>query len=322
MTPNEKKKISNWNDSLSKDIQITLVLSEDKRDEQFVEFCRRFSKIAPRVSVSQKKDDNAQVPSIQINHNLRFMAIPLGRELEPFLETLTPGNNDIKTSISRDLKKIGIPALLNLFVAKQCTFCPSAIRQLAPLAFANELIRVTIIDSVLFPEIAEENNVQSVPLLLLDDNFRWTGAPPIQEAVNLMINRDPSKLGSGSLKSMLQEGGATKVAEMMLDANKLFPAFLELLIDEKWPVRLGAIVVMEELIEKDAELAGQCIEELWGKIPTVNDQIKGDIIYVCGESASLAMISELYTIIDGQYSAELKEAAQEAIENIEKRNLG
>ncbi|OQY43185.1 MAG: hypothetical protein B6240_13015 [Desulfobacteraceae bacterium 4572_87] len=80
---------------------------------------------------------------------------------------------------------------------------------------------------------------------------------------------------------------------MMLERKMIFPNFYELLASEKWSVRLGAMVVMEEIIERDRKLAGQCVEPLWEKLPHLNGQVQGDVVYILGEAGTRDFIPRL-----------------------------
>jgi HEAT repeat protein len=167
--------------------------------------------------------------------------------------------------------------------------------------------------------MAQSNQIRSVPTLLLDEQFRWTGSFRLEEVVEIMTNRDPAKLGSSSLERMLKEGNAAQLAEMMLDKEEMFPAFLDLLIHKKWPVRLGAMVAMEEITDRNPELAAQVIDPLWERFHQVEDPVKGDIIYILGESGDYKIAPRMEMILSGEYHAEVKEAAGEALEKIEAR---
>ncbi|MBE9569841.1 MAG: thioredoxin family protein [Proteobacteria bacterium] len=219
-------------------------------------------------------------------------------------------------SIQDHLEKIKLPAVLRLYVSQQCPFCPVTVRQIIPLPAANEFIQLTIIDCTLFPEMAQSNRIQSVPTVLLDEQFRWTGSLRLEELVEIMTNRDPAKLGTSTLKRMLKEGNAAQLAEMMLDKERIFPAFLDLLIHKKWPIRLGAMVAMEEIADRNSELAAQVIDPLWERFHQVEDPVKGDIVYILGESGDYKIVPRLQMILDSQYNTEVKEAAKEAIEKI------
>jgi len=322
MTPQEEKQIRKWNSGLSVDIQISLIVTQDKRSREFIDFSENLTRLAPKIRIVREEGEAKEAPAIRIGHALRYHAIPLGTELEPFLEALSvldkkvPG---IPMSIQDHIEKIRLPAELRLYVSQQCPFCPVTARQIIPLPAANEFITLTIIDCTLFPEMAQSNRIQSVPTVLLDEQFRWTGSFRLEELVEIITNRDPAKLGTSSLKRMLKEGNAVQLAEMMLDKEKIFPAFHDLLIHKKWPVRLGAMVALEEIADRNPELAAQVIDPLWERFHHAEDQVKGDIIYILGESGDHKIAPRLEMILGGQYHSEVKEAAKEALEKIAER---
>jgi hypothetical protein len=203
-----------------------------------------------------------------------------------------------------------------IYISPQCKFCPEAVRQLLPLLTLNSNIRLTVIDAMYFPELAEMENIQSVPTLILEDHFRWSGSFQINEIVDVMKNRDPSMLGPVSLEMMLKEGKAGALAAMMLEKVQIFPAFYEVLAHPKWPVRLGAMVVMEELVENNLDLATQILKPLWERFHKVDDRVKGDLLYLFGQLKRTEILPQLQAILNGDYDPEVLEAAQEALDKI------
>jgi glutaredoxin len=319
MTPAEGKQLAVLNQTLSKQIQITCRLTEHEQSPSIVKFCEDLSRQVPKIRIEKETGDPDEMPAIQIHDGLLYQAVPAGTEIAPFIEALQMAASDtaqIDESISSQLKAIDLPTQLVLYVAPQCSFCPQAVRQLLPLLSANRNIHLTVIDAMAFSELAEKDNLQSVPTLILEDQFRWTGAFQIDEIVEMMVNRDPSALGPLSLEMMLKEGDAGRLAQMMLDGGHIFPAFYELLTHPKWPVRLGAMVVMEELIERNLDLALQTIEPLWQQFHKVDDRVKGDVLYILGQTGQGQMVARLKNILNGEYADEVKEAAREAIEQL------
>ncbi len=321
MTPIEQKRISKWNSGLNRRINITLALSDDQQKDSFSSFCEELASLAPKVRI--KKTDAGDILSsyIMINNNIRYHAIPLGEELEPFLDILS---NPAKKPILDDntlkkLKKITVSAFLRLFITQMCPHCPVVFRQLAPLTLVSDQIHLTVIDGTLFHEKAQAENILSAPTLLLDDSFRWTGSIPLEEIAEIIINRDPASLSAESLEGIIQEGNAADVAKMMLDNRMIFPEFIKLLVHEKWPVRLGAMVAMEEIADKDIDLASQAVSPLWDFFDNADEQVKGDIAYIIGKVGDNETIHRLKSIMSGDYDTETKEAATEAVENITKR---
>ena len=321
MTSQEETRIRGWNDEQDDDIQIGLLTTEDNRSAELREFCEILTRIAPKVHVVNEEGEPEGLPAIQVGAALIYHSVPLGTELEPFLQSLSPFNEEssrLSASILGQLEKLDLPAALRLYVSQQCPICPAVARQITPLPAVNELISLAVIDCTLFPEIAQSNRVQSVPTVVLDEQFRWTGLLQLEEFVEILINRDPATLSASSLERMLQEGSAIEVAEMMLRKGQLFPPFVDLLVHEKWSVRMGATVAIEEIADRNRELAAQIVDPLWEYFDGVEDPIKDDILYISGKAGDHRMEARLKGILKGQYNAEIKEAARETLEEIEK----
>ncbi|MCP4109356.1 MAG: hypothetical protein GY749_28175, partial [Desulfobacteraceae bacterium] len=220
ITTQDEKKITQWAEKLSDNIQITLVLTEHEKNAELKEFCDYLSDLAPKVSITREKDETGDIPAIRITKSLYYHAVPLGTELEPFLESLTIFNNEsaqLPETIRDYAEKIKAPAELRVYVSQHCPFCPATVRQLLPLAMSGEFIRLRIIDGFLFHEMAESDNIQSAPTVLLDGQFLWTGSVDIKELLEMIVNRDPLKLSASSMESMLKQGNVSLLTKMMLD---------------------------------------------------------------------------------------------------------
>jgi len=319
MTPHEKKQILTLNDTLSKEVQINLIESDHEKSRTIRQFCDRLTQLVPKIHVKKEDGDADEVPAIKIHSGLRYQAVPSGTEVAPFIDALNMLDSNtarIDEATYARLTKVELPTSLMIYISPQCKFCPQAVRQLLPLLTLNSNIRLTVIDAMYFPELAEMENIQSVPTLILEDHFRWTGSFQINEIVDVMKNRDPSMLGPVSLEMMLKEGKAGALAAMMLQKVQIFPAFYEVLAHPKWPVRLGAMVVMEELVENNLDLAAQILKPLWQRFHKVDNRVKGDLLYLFGQLKRTEIVSQLQTILKGDYDPEVQEAAQEALDKI------
>jgi len=313
----EEKQIIKLNGQLSGEVTIGLVYSQHSHYNAFKDFCDNLNRLLPGIKIVKGDDSPEQLPQISIGTGLHYQTVPAGHELQPFLEALiafSSNSSNTAESIHPSLKKEKLPATLTLFIAPQCTFCPAVVRQLIPLPLVDDKIQLTIIDGTLFPEIAEPHKIQAVPTLLLDEQFRWTGSVPLEEIINTINSRDPASLGAASLENILKEGQASNLAAMMMDDQKIFPAFYELLIHDKWSIRLGAMVVMEEIADQNPILASEVIDFLWDRFHQLSDQVKGDILYMFGEIKDRRAVSWLEDVLGGEYNEEVIEAAKEALE--------
>lgn len=318
VTPEEEIKIEKWGQSLEDDIHIKLILNKDKRSYIFQNFIDNLIRICPKVQAKIEQDDESTAPEIQIR-NIRYHAIPLDKELDPFLGVI--GNREsyskaLSSSVHERLGQIEMPALLKVYITPQCPFCPITVKQLLSLAASTEFISLSIIDGALFSEMAASDGIHAAPTILLDEQFRWNGSIEIHEIVNIILNRDPSQLSASSLTSLIKDGNAAGVAEMMVSSGRIYPAFMELLVHEKWPIRLGAMVVFETIATKNSQLLIQIIPFLWERFSQVDDTIKGDILYLYGQSKSKKVIPKLESVVMGRYRDDVKEAAEEALQEI------
>lgn len=308
--------ITRWAQGRDEDIFIDLILTQDERSKTFRDFCDNLTRMAPNIKVKLETDEESTLPAIQVR-NVRYQAIPGGKVLEPFLDVLadrgTPASNS-QVSVQNKLSDNQIPAWLKIYIMPHCPFCPNTVVQFLFLAKGNPSIKLTLIDGALFPEMAASDNIHSAPTVLLEDQFRWSGSIQIQEVVDIILNRDPSQLSAASLKAMFEDGSAVEVANMMLDQREIFPAFMDLLVHEKWPVRLAAMVVFETIAEENRELAGQTIPFLWDCFSRAEDTVKGDILYLLGNAGDKKVIPKIETLLNGPYPVEVIDAAKEALE--------
>jgi hypothetical protein len=319
LTSFEEKQIIKLNHQLCHDINIGLVASRHTSSRMFHEFCGGLTRLVPKIKISKVATDPQDPPQILIGNGLRYQAVPVGHELQPFLEALAALESDslkLAEPFKILLKKNKLPASLTVFIAPQCTFCPQMVRRLIPLPMADKNLQLTIIDGALFPEMVQTLRIRAVPTILLDEQFRWTGSVTLEELIDTINTRDPVSLRPASLESIIKEGGADRLAAMMLEAERLFPAFYDVLTHHKWPIRLGAMVVIEEIVAKNRDLAAEALSPLWDRFPEASVQIQGDILHVFGEIGDPRSVSWLETVLSGNFDREVKEAAREAVEKI------
>lgn len=296
---------------------LKLMVTPDARSSELANFCEQLALLIPQVSIAREDGDELDLPLILLPNGVRYQGVPQGNEVPPFIEALTGKTPPLADPLRKRLNAAPLPpAVLDLFVTPNCTFCPRALRGLMPLAGANRLIRLSVIDVSLFPEPADRHGIRAVPTLVLDGQFRWTGSIVLEEVITLLASRDPASMGPASLEMLLKEGAARRLAEMMAERNAVFPALIELLCHAQWPVRLGAMVTVEELRELKPALALQAIDALWTRFGSAPDPVKGDMIFLCGEVGSPSAVSKIKTVLQSSASAEVKEAAQEALEKL------
>lgn len=318
MTPQEEQAIRTWSRLQATPPKILLAAGPGAAAKQLEDFCLRLEQLASGLKIKHAPEESLCAPAIIIgrHENIAYQAVPSGKELEPFLEALTAGaaaQSPAPSDPDGNLAPIRLPVSLSLYVANQCPHCPHAVRQLLPLAAANALVRLCIIDAALFAEQAGRHQIRSVPTLLLDEKFRWTGTIDVAEVLRRSIDRDPAQISATSLRQLLEAGEAPRAAQLMLECNQIFPALIELLVHERWSVRLGAMVAVEYLVDESPELTGQLIEPLCRRFSRLSENVQGDVVHVLGQVPSPKSRDFLTGVVSGGYAQAVKEAAAEAL---------
>lgn len=294
--------------------------------EKLDHFCDEFKALAPVVNIRKDQEDPFAAPAIIIGRhkNIAYQALPEDKELLPFLEALSTAAN-LCTSPKYESgfsTRIELPAHLLLFIAKQCPYCPQVVAQILCLADANPLFRLTIIDGILFGNLAEELGIRSVPTLILDNEIRWTGQINIGEVVRQCIERDPAQLSSDSLRQIIESSDAARVASMMCSSNSIFPAFIDLLVHERWSVRLGAMVTVEYLAEESPELAARLFKPLQKRFADLDASVQGDLVQVLAQLKNKEVKEYLEQIVYSNCAESVREAATEELESLKKTGEG
>ena len=316
MTPDDEAQFRTVGGRLPQPTPIELRLTADSRSAELERFCRRLAALVPAIRLLPTRDTGSEPPAIVLPGGIRFLCIPTGTEAAPFIEAAAGQSPAPPRDILDAVAAIRLPAAVELYVMPRCTFCPAAVRQLAGLAAASPLVRLSVIDGALFPELADRDRIRAVPTAVLDGAYRWSGTISLQEMAALMATRDPAALGPVALERMLKEGSARRLAEMMQERNAFFPALIELLCHHEWPVRLGAMVTVEELGELAPPLAREALERLWERYAAVSDPVRGDILFLSGEAGGPWLRPAVRAVLASGAAPELKEAAAEALEKI------
>jgi len=311
--------IRRWAEGLPGSLEIRFRKTVDGRTLEFERFLEDFVRCAgDKVRIVRDEGGEGELPAVVVSDSLVYQALPQGLELSPFLQLLRAGLGEMEP-LPADLKEyvegVAWPAEITVFIAPGCPHCPEAVRRIGPLALHQPSIRVTIVDASLFPETAEPFGIRAVPTVVLDGRFRWTGSFESREILEALVHRDSAQLPASMLKTLLKDGQAERLAAMMLERGEIFPAFIDLATHPEWSVRLGAVVVAEEIVESDPELARTILPALWERFSEVDTDVKGDILYLIGLAGSprdwAGRLEEIQRTVIHE---DLREAAREVLE--------
>jgi hypothetical protein len=315
--------IRQWNDELPHPVSVRLVRSLDERGSALTAFLQAFTSVANKVHFSPSEEDEDTLPAILLGTSVHWQAIPEGGELLPFLKALEMHSSPVRVAASvpeavrSHIESVSLPADLKVYITPQCPYCPRVLSEIVPLALLNPLLHLAVIDGEIFAELASRDCIRSVPTVILDDTFRWTGAGHMSEIINAILNRDPARMSSKSLEDFLKNGNAETLAQMMMDRRQVFPAFVSLFESSNWSVRLGAMVVEEEIAEKNPELSDEILDLLWHRLDGISGPARGDVMYLFGlvQPGSQLWIDRLQGILEKE-DEEVREIVMESLSKL------
>lgn len=282
------------------------------RNDELAAFCDWLAGECPHLAVKVASAPDGDPPALRVRGGAAaWRAVPAGTELGPFLEALS-GEAERTAAGLR-------PASLRIFVAPACPHCPAAVRTLLSLVPPGGPVSLEVIDSEACPEAAGAEKVKSVPTLVLDDTFRWTGTIRVGDLAALLAPGGRTELDAGTLERLLENGNAEALAALMAEAGRISPALAGLLAAEAMSVRIGAMMALEELLERVPALVERFVPELRGRFDEAPEPARGDMLYIFGEAGPPAMKKEIEALLAAGLHPEVAEAARDALERLEER---
>jgi len=311
--------IRKWNGGLAGGVALRLVRTQGPQSRAIEAFVKDLCELAPRIVVEETTGRDGELPGIVIGESWSFHFVPEGTELDPFMEFLSAldrGEADMRDDIRGILKSYRGRIPLTLFLSTHCPNCPMVMRQIVLLPLVNPGIHLTVIDGLLFPDLASKEGIKAVPTLIGEGGVRWTGQIRLEAVIETLLQKDEDRFSAQILEQMITQGNAASLADMMIRAGRLFPAFLNLLTSDLFSIRLGAMVVMEDLGERAPHLARAALEPLWERMSDVDEAVQGDIVYLIGVIGDSDWIPRLAALIETGLSPDLKDAARDALESL------
>lgn len=285
---------------------------------RFKAFVEQLASVTDKLQPLYELDANDGPPFLEVKTNLRYFCVPTGLELEPFVQTLrslSEGRSYLSPQSLKGLETFLIPTQVELYIAPACPHCPAMVTLTGNLALASGYLEVDILDVTLSPEQARERGVRAVPTLVINGKERFVGALREEVLMDRFVNRELSAFHPETFRRILREGDARKLAAMMMAEGEIPGSALELLSDHDWSVRLGFMVVIEEIGTHRPELARRACPHLITLLAHHDPNRRGDAAFLLGLIGNAEVLERL-ELIGKDGHQEVAEAAKEAMERI------
>jgi glutaredoxin len=304
--------IGKWSGEQQRRLEMRLTAADHPRTAELRAFSRWLAGSCEMVTVSEVETSANDLPALSLRQgSIVYRAVPAGPELVPFLEALAgDGAGDGRFRA----------AALRIYVAAACPHCPAAVRALLPLVVPGGPVTLEVIDSEACDDLARADRIKSVPTLILDGDFRWTGSARPGDLEAMLAPGDRVFLGADVLERLLENGNAGPLSRMMIDAGEASPALCTLLAGEAMSVRLGAMMVMEELLLRAPALVELLVPDLQDNFAGAPEPAQGDMLYILGEAGPPELAGDIEALLRTGLHPEVEEAAREALDRLAERH--
>ncbi|MFH1148532.1 MAG: HEAT repeat domain-containing protein [Pseudomonadota bacterium] len=267
------------------------------------------------------KEDCHLAPSVRIvsssRQNIRYAALPLGFELVPFLKACTAadGDNSLKDETADYLRGLTRDILIQILVAENCPSCPIMVELACRFAFSSRHVNIEVIDIAHFTSMETESRIRSVPAAIIDRREQIIGVAGERSLLKAIKNAASEEGLIEILASLLTIGNSDKAREIILAQDR--PDMLaDLLGREEFTVRLGAMVIVEGLLEESPEKVRVLVPGLIELLSSTSMNVRGDAAFVLGKIRDSRAAGPLTRLLS-ETNEDIVEIAREALSWLE-----
>ena len=321
LTPQELEIARSALEALKNPVALKVNLTKDGLSKKFRKFVEQLASVSGKLRPIYITYAANDPPTIEIKPNLVYMALPGGKEMAPFLQGLisrSSGETSLAERTLSTMAKFITPTKIEVMVSSGCPHCPTVVGLVNQVVMTSTYLEVTIIDITLFADFAQKYNIRAVPTLVIDGREQLVGSTSENLLVDKLANQTPSTFHSDSFKKIVKEGDAEKLAGMMVADDDLYRGALELLADPDWSVRMGMMVVLEEVAERSPDLVQRVYPFLVELLGNGDASRRGDMAYLLGIIGNMSVLEPLKMLLNDK-NAEVAEAAFEAVQQIQER---
>ena len=130
-----------------------------------------------------KEQGVTRIPAIVLSADgsarVKFYGAPMGYEMATIVEdikTISRGVSPLSMDTRKKLRQLNQDVHIQVFVTPTCTFCPGMARLAHAVALESSRVTSDVIEIQEFPALGQTYGVRSVPLTVINEHIRFTGA--------------------------------------------------------------------------------------------------------------------------------------------------
>ena len=130
-----------------------------------------------------KENGVTRIPAIVLSSDgssrVKFYGAPIGYEIDTIVEdiiTISRGVSPLTMGTRKKLRQLNQEVHIQVFVTPSCPYCPALARLSHAMALENPRITADVVEIQEFPSLAQSYGVRSVPLTVINEHIRFSGA--------------------------------------------------------------------------------------------------------------------------------------------------
>jgi hypothetical protein len=256
---------------------------------------------APNLRVSQAR--GADRPSFKVQ-NVTYLAVPLEREFEPFLDLLVLLSTRIRPPTTVEAARI------ELLIAPTCPNCPRVVAACGQVAATSPQVELVVIDVQHFSDLA--GSCRSVPTVIIDGTRTVVGPLTSAELTEILAERGQPGYLTRALGSMIEAG---RLAEMvpLLTTEEGHAALATLMRVGSMQQKMGLMLAVEQAIEHDQHALDGALPELLPLLESDDVTVRGDAADLLGKIGAPGARADLTALLEDE-NADVREVAAESLE--------
>ena len=259
-----------------------------------------------KLAVEQSPGDDAfpGLPVLSVGH-VRYLAVPRGPELPPFLDLLVA----LTEAPPPDADDVA-PGTVRVLMAPTCPNCPVVVGAVLARAAGRPQLRVEVVDAMYFTALA--GPVKSVPTVVVDGAYTVIGALTGEELSRILARREDPDFVVEALESMVGAGRFDEVLARVTSAQGL-PLLPRLLSRGELKERMGIMLMAEEALERDPHCLDAAVPHLLPLLGSENPSLRGDTADLLGQIGAPGAADALKKLLSDD-NEDVREVAQDALD--------
>ena len=244
-------------------------------------------------------------PSLTVG-NVRYLAVPRGPELAPFLSFLEALSAQGDAATEEPLA----PAEVRVYMASTCPNCPVVVGACLELAARFDQLHLEVVDAMVFTDMA--GPLKSVPAVVVDGAYTEIGPLSRAELLRILRRRQEPGFQVDALESMIS---AARLVDALawLRQEDAFATLTPLLRRSGIKERMGVMLMVEEALEEDPHALDLAVPHLLPLLQAEDPSLRGDTADLLGQIGAPGSAEALRKLLSDD-NEDVREVAKDALE--------